>query len=259
MTGSVCLCSMSALKIGAGLVTIAVPDSISPIVSVKITEPMIMSLPSTSDGTINYRAVKHIFKSISRYNVLAIGCGGSRNRSSARFFRYIVKNTAQGIVVDADAINAFSGNPDDLADRKTDKLVLTPHSGEFSRLINKDKILVEKDRKTLAKDFALKYNLVLVLKGDKTIVTDGKTLYENDTGNPGMATAGMGDCLTGIIAGLMAQNLSALDSACLGVYLHGLAGDIAVLDKTQYCIIAQDIIDYLPVAIKQTIHMDKPA
>jgi hydroxyethylthiazole kinase-like uncharacterized protein yjeF len=129
--------------------------------------------------------------------------------------------------------------------------VLTPHAGEFSGFPGVDKAAIKNKRKELVKEFAFLYNLTLVLKGNRTLASDGKRLYENATGNPGLAKGGTGDVLTGIIAGLLAQGFNAFEAGKYGVYLHGLAADLAVKEKTQACLLATDIIDYLPKAIRK--------
>lgn len=249
LTGAVCLAANAAMRSGAGLVTAAVPKTLYPIFARKLTE--VMSLPLADDGKGNFvvNAGRGLKPLLEKSDVLAAGCGLGRKPQSQSFIRELIAGTKKPMVVDADGLNALSGRLDILK-RKAAGLVMTPHLGEFSRLTGLKIEEIKKKRKALAKEFALRYNLVLVLKGDRTLVSDGKAIFENTTGNPGMATAGSGDVLTGIIAGLMAQGISPYQAAKTGVYLHGLAGDLAAKAKTQAGLIARDIIDYLPKAIK---------
>ncbi len=156
------------------------------------------------------------------------------------------------MVVDADALTALASDLETLLKRKTKTLILTPHLGEFSRLVKLDVGKIKKKRKELVKKFALRYNLTLVLKGNRTLISDGRRTFENNTGNPGMATAGSGDVLSGIIAGLLSQGVDQFKAAKVGVYLQGLAADKAARERTENCLIASDIIEYLPEAVKRS-------
>jgi len=250
LTGAVCLCAMSALKIGAGLVTTGVPRSLNNIFEIKLTE--IMSLPLADAGSgFSLAAFNAIDRFSKKTDVLAIGPGAGLRPLTRDLIQKVVSSIDKPMVVDADGLTALALNLKVLARRKARKIVLTPHLGEFSRLVRLSIDTVKKRRKELVKEFALRYNLTLVLKGCNTLISDGEKIFENKSGNPGMATAGMGDVLSGIIAGLMAQGITPCKAARFGVYIHGLAGDLAVKDKTQNCLIASDIIDYLPKAIKK--------
>lgn len=252
LTGAVCLCAQAALRIGAGLVTAGVPGSLNNIIEIKLTEVMSIPLPEES-GYLALKSFKSIQNILEKINVIALGCGATTIVSCREFVFKILSEVDKPIVLDADGINAVASDGEVLNRRRTKRLVLTPHQGEFSRLIKRDVSYIKENRKELAKDFALRYNLTLVLKGHRTLVTDGKEFFENETGNPGMATAGSGDVLTGIIAGLAAQGLDLWNAAKTGVYLSGLAGDLAVEEMTQSCLIASDIIDYLPDAVKRSL------
>jgi NAD(P)H-hydrate epimerase len=250
LTGAVCLCAQAALRIGAGLVRVGVPKSLNNIFEVKLTEVMSMPLEEEK-GCLSFRALRQIKTILNKIDVFALGCGAARHSSTGKLILKIVKDIENSLVVDADGINALTGKLEVLNKKKTKNLILTPHLGEFSRLTGLGVEKIKKMRKELVRDFAFKYNLILVLKGHRTLVSDGKRLFENKTGNPGMATAGMGDVLTGIIAGLLAQGIKAFEAARLGVYLHGLAGDLAAKNKSQMGLIASDIMEYLPKAIKR--------
>ena len=253
LTGAVCLCAQAALRAGCGLVTVCVPSSLNPIFEIKLTEVMSFPLRESEKGVLSPAAFGQIRDLSRKADVLAVGCGASRENSAQILIRKVIRDIANPCIIDADGINALSGNLDLLQKRKENNLILTPHYGEFSRLINKSVDYIIKKRKALAKEFALRYNLILVLKGHRSIVTDGKRFFENKSGNPGMATAGSGDVLSGIISSLFAQGMELFDAAKFGVYLHGLAGDYAAREKTQNCLIASDIIEYLPRAIKAEI------
>ncbi|UCC95378.1 MAG: NAD(P)H-hydrate dehydratase [Candidatus Omnitrophota bacterium] len=250
LTGAVCLCANAALRMGAGLIKVGIPQSLNSIFEAKLTEVMSMPLYDVS-GYLSERAFVQIGELDEKVDVYAIGCGASLHHSTKKLILKVISQIEKPLVVDADGINSLAGCLAVLKKRKTKNLVLTPHLGEFSRLLKLDRATIKRRRKELLKQFALKYNLTLVLKGYRTLVSDGRRLFENNSGNPGMATAGMGDVLTGIIAGLLAQGLESFEAAQLGVYLHGLAADLAAREKTENCLIASDVIDYLPKAIKK--------
>jgi hydroxyethylthiazole kinase-like uncharacterized protein yjeF len=206
------------------------------------------------------------FKKISGFilekkvTALVLGPGLSVNRHTKRLTARILSHIDLPMVIDADGLNALGGNIN-LLDKTKGKFILTPHLGEFSRLIKRPLEKIKNEGKKLAKEFAFRYNLILVLKGPDTLVTDGNTVFENKSGNPGLATGGSGDVLSGLIAGLIAQAVKnrqgqdlapiLLKSAELAVNLHGLAADIASREKTQANLTASDIIDFLPRAIKK--------
>ncbi|MBD3246915.1 MAG: NAD(P)H-hydrate dehydratase [Candidatus Omnitrophica bacterium] len=250
MTGAVCLCARAALRAGAGMVQAGVPAAVHSIIEQKLTEEMSVPLPDEGKGYLKSSSLKEVSAYLSRANVLALGCGASRIPAVQSALRTVIRQSTLPLVIDADGLNAIASRMDVLSRRKSREIVLTPHFGEFSRLTGTGTAEIKKRRKSLAKEFALKYNLTLVLKGHKTIVTDGKRLFENATGNPGMATAGVGDVLTGILAGILAQGVDLFQSACTAVYLHGLAGDYAAKEKTEQAVIASDLIDFLPSALK---------
>ncbi|MFH1768179.1 MAG: NAD(P)H-hydrate dehydratase [Candidatus Omnitrophota bacterium] len=251
LSGAVCLCAKAALRIGAGLVTVGVPRSLNTIFEIKLTEEMSLPLADTKEQSLSLKSFPAIREFAKKADVIALGCGSSRHISTKKLLLKVICEIDKTQVVDADAINALAGNITLLEKRITGNLILTPHLGEFSRLVKKDISSIKKKRKELAKDFALRYNLILVLKGNNTIVTNGKDCFHNITGNSGMATAGCGDVLTGIISGLIGQGIGCFDAAKLGVYVHGLAADYAVSIKSQFCLIASDIIEYLPKAVSK--------
>lgn len=245
MAGSCYLASSAALRVGAGLVYLLVPSSISDILQIKSCEQIIKTIDS-----YNLKYNKVIFKQILGYlddkNVLAIGPGMGQDSSLNELIGNIINNFDGKIIIDADGLNAVAKDKSVLHKKN---IILTPHLKEFSRLSGLSISEINADRIGNAKDFAKKYGIILVLKSEETIVTDGNELYINKLGNPGMATAGSGDVLTGIISGLL-PILEEFDAARLGVYLHSLAGDLASADLCEESLIASDIIAYLPKAIR---------
>ena len=251
LSGAAALCSRGALRSGAGLVTLAVPRSVQPLMAKKLTEVMTASLPETSARTISLAALPTAVTLLNRATVLAIGPGLSQQPQTQRFVRRLLPRATCPCVVDADALNALAAEPSSLA-RLPGHVILTPHPGEMARLIRRTTAWVQRRREETAKAFAHRHGVVLVLKGHRTIVAspDG-ALYMNATGNPGMASGGMGDALTGMIAALIAQTHSLFDAARLGVYLHGLAGDLAASRQGTVGLIASDLIDTIPQAIRR--------
>jgi ADP-dependent NAD(P)H-hydrate dehydratase / NAD(P)H-hydrate epimerase len=250
-SGAALLCAKAAMRSGAGLVTLGLPESLcNAVTKIKSDELMLLPLPETKEGTISSAAYKKITDFSKQADILVIGPGLSQNKSTQTLVKKLVIAIKEPFVIDADGLNALADSGKFSLPTDT---IITPHPGEMSRLIGIPTAVIQKKRKEVAKNFACRYNSTVVLKGDKTVVAgpDGR-VYVNTTGNPGMATAGSGDVLTGIIAAFRAQGLDAFDAAKYGVYLHGLAGDIAANEKTQLSLIASDIIDFLPKAIKRS-------
>lgn len=252
LSGAICLCAKAALRSGAGLVTVGVPKSLNNIFEIKLTETMSLPL-ADKGGALSQEAFGDIKKFLSKVDLIVLGPGAGLNASTKKLVTRIIKEIDKPMVVDADALTALATNLVVLLKRKTKTLILTPHLGEFSRLLKLDVSKIKKKRKELVKKFALRYNLTLILKGNRTLVSDGRRTFENSTGNPGMATAGAGDVLSGIISGLLSQGVDQFEAAKAGVYLHGVAGDAAARDKTENCLIASDIIKYLPSVIKRLL------
>ncbi len=250
-SGAAVLCANSAMRSGAGLVTLGAPEGVYSIIAKKAyPEVMVRPLAETKDKTLSLKAYPAIMSLTKKTDVLAIGPGLSRNSQTQKLIRRIISNIHKPMVIDADALNALAGHLDILR-LNPDLKILTPHHGEFSRLTGQSTTYIQKNRETLAKRFACDYNIILVLKGHHTVVASADKLYVNKTGNPGMATAGSGDVLTGIISALLGQGLDGWTAAKTGVYLHGLSGDLAARKKTQPGMIASDIIDNIPGGIKR--------
>ena len=252
LTGAAALCSNAALRSGAGLVTLGIPVSLNSIMSRKLTEVMTLSLAETKEQTLSLKAEQEILKKANSSDAIVIGPGLSRNAETGKLIRNLVVKIEKPMVLDADALNAVSEKTEILGKIKT-KYIITPHPGEMARLTNKSLNYIKNNRLIVAKKFSHDYNAVVVLKGAGTIVAEsGGKYYVNTTGNPGMATAGSGDVLAGIIAGFLGQGLNEFDAARSGVYMHGLAGDIAAEDKGEAGLIAGDILENIPYAIKIT-------
>lgn len=250
-TGAAYLTSQAAILSGSGLVTLAVGKSIYPIMAEKLTEVMVKPFFETKDYSLSLLAEKELLSFLERCTCAAIGPGVSGNKETQGLIRSLVGKIGKPVVLDADGINAFAGHVDSLK-KATAALILTPHMGEMARLLEKDIDEVKNNRKDIALEFSHQYNIVLVLKGRETVVAapDG-SLYINTTGNVGMATGGTGDVLTGMIASFVGQGMDAFDAAAAGVYLHGLAGDLAAKDKGVLSLIATDLLNKLPEVLKK--------
>jgi len=259
--GAAAMAGMAALRSGAGLVTVAVPRCILPAVAAFAPELMTEPLPETSAGTISLLAsdTPALQRAIQRKTVLALGPGISRNEETAEVVRRIVSDFDVPIVLDADGLNAFENRGNEL---ESSVLVLTPHPGEMARLTGAAVESGHRERIRLARDFARQHRATLVLKGHRTLIADpdGK-IWVNPTGNAGMATGGMGDILTGLVAGLLAQEVagksdhdasSRTRAVAAAVYLHGLAGDLACVRQGEHSLIATDLLETLPEAFRRT-------
>lgn len=229
-SGAALLCAKAAMAAGAGMVTAAMPRSVCmAILKTKPDELMLLPVAETPDSFVRKSAYGRIFAFSNKVDVIAIGPGLSTNISTQALVRKIVKTIRKPMVVDADALNAVAGRIDTKFPAGT---VVTPHPGEMARLTGIPVHVIQKRRKEVAKNYARRYNITVVLKGNHTVVAaaDGR-VFINRTGNPGMATAGTGDVLTGIIAAFLGQGIEAFEAAKFGVYLHGLAGDMAARKK----------------------------
>lgn len=238
MTGSSYLASNAALKSGAGLVYNIVPREIFDIMSIKFIEPIAKTFDDLDE----------MEKFLEGIDAVAIGPGMGIGVYGQEVFKKIIK-TEKNLLIDADGLNLLSKNLNLLEERKNFTSILTPHEGEFARLTGLSIEEIKNNRKPVAEDFAKKYKVILVLKGHETIVTDGERTYTNRTGNSGMATGGSGDVLTGIISALM-KTYDLLDAARLGVYIHGLSGDIFARKNSKTSLRARDLIEGLDQVFK---------
>lgn len=254
-SGAAALCSLSALRSGCGLVTLGIPAGInSAIIKIKPKEVMTFPLPQTKEGTLSVRSFNKIKEFLKKADILVIGPGLGKDNSTYALVRKVVAICRKPMIIDADGLNALNGHLNILLKIKNKEpiAILTPHPKEMARLLDLNVKEVQDNRKKVAVDFTRRYGVILVLKGHETIVADSNgNIYVNKTGNAGMATAGSGDVLTGIIAGFLGQGLGIFSAVKTAVYLHGVAGDIAAKERTQISLIASDIIDKIPSAIKR--------
>ncbi len=266
-TGAALMAAKACLRTGAGLVTIGIPETLVHSFQSRVTEEMIFPLPDKGNGTLSYISADVIFEFLEqRANVLAIGPGMSVDNEISRLVSLLVKGSKVPIVIDADGLNAIAGKTAVLKKSRA-PIILTPHPGEMARLLKQGSGIkgqgsevaagfslreeIEKDRINTAISFAKKTKTCLVLKGVPTITaTPDGMAFINSTGNPGMATAGTGDVLTGMISAFLAQKLNPQSASILGVYMHGLIGDIVAEKKGQHSLIVSDIINAIPKVFK---------
>ncbi len=247
--GAAFLSSISALKTGAGYVTLACPDVIIPVIASMAPEITFNSLNSNSSGSISSN---NKINELNKYNVISIGCGITTHEETGNFVFDLLNqiNKDRKIVIDADGINILAKNKIEISLKNA---VITPHPKELSRLLKVPVEEINENREKYARITSQTYECITVLKGHNSIITNGEEIYINKTGSSALAKAGTGDVLTGIISGLLAQKLSLLDAAVIGTYLHGLAGDLAADDLTEYSVLALDVVDYIPLAIKEIL------
>jgi NAD(P)H-hydrate epimerase len=247
MSGAAILCAGSALRGGAGLVRLAVPALIQNLVAVANPCYTTFGLPHDDTGRLTDASEVELISLARDNDVIAVGPGLGQGHGVTSVVLALLKIANGPLVLDADALNVLVGHVDRLT-TSTAPVILTPHPGEFARLLKTTTAVVQANRVELAVRFARERNVLLVLKGHGTLVTDGRRLYRNTTGNPGMATGGTGDVLTGLIAALLGQGLLPFEAAQLGVHLHGLAGDLARSVLGEVSLTAVDLLDYLPRA-----------
>jgi NAD(P)H-hydrate epimerase len=246
-TGAAALTACAALRSGAGLVTVATPASCASIVASFAPEIMTLPLAETAEGQVAAEAAEAVLAFDA--SVLAVGPGLGRSAQTTAFVQELVRRARRPMVLDADGLNAFEAHVERLSSHAP--IVVTPHPGEMARLTGRTTAAVQADRLGAAGQFAVDRKLCVVLKGHGTVVAEpGGRLFVNTTGNPGMATAGMGDVLTGVIAAWLAQGGDPEASARLGVYLHGAAGDLAAAELGERGLVARDVIDRLPRACR---------
>lgn len=249
MSGAAILAGTAALRGGAGLVEVAVPDPIGPIVAGAQPCYTTSWLPADRQGRLAPAGIPLVLQAAKTAKAVVIGPGLGPCPDGQMMIKSIIRDVACPLVLDADALNFIGSNASILNMRNTPFLV-TPHPGEFSRLTARDTRAIQGDRSAQAQAFAKRFKGILVLKGQGTIITDGDRLFVNTTGNPGMATGGSGDVLSGLLGSLLAQGLSQWDAAVLGVYLHGLAGDLARDKYGEIAMIASDILEFFPQVLR---------
>lgn len=243
-TGAAYLAAMGALRSGAGLVFLGVPERIYIIEAMKLNEPVVFPLPD-EDGKLSFIAISEILKRLPQMDAVLIGCGLGQSKGTLAVVKAVLENAQCPVVVDADGINLLSEHKDILRGRKH-PTILTPHDGEFLRFGG----TIGDNRMTSASYFAREWNSIVLLKGHETCITDGEIGYLNHTGNPGMAVGGSGDVLAGMIVSLLGQGIEPLKAAACGAWLHGAAGDICAKEIGQYGMLPTDMLEVLPRLLK---------
>lgn len=260
-TGAAALCGDAAMRAGAGLVTVATPVSVQPLVATQVMpEVMTTALAETDRGAVSDDAVNYVLKFAERANVVAIGPGlSSEDERTRRFVRSVVENRSTAVVIDADGLNCLAPWPSDLCGSPEGPIVLTPHPGEMLRLLGSDDKSALDDRVAAAREFAAANKIILVLKGSRALIAapDGR-VFINSSGNAGLGTAGAGDTLTGVITGCLAQaygtlkeNVDVLQTVIAAVYISGLAGDLAAGELGMRAMTASDIREHFSDACRQ--------
>ena len=277
MTGAAALACKATMRAGAGIVTLAYPESLKEIYKDLLVEVMTIPCPETADGTLSYKALNLLLEKSKYFDIVIVGPGLSKNNETGKLIQDLVAKLEKPIVLDADGLNALE-NKTDLFLKRKNRIILTPHEGEMARLTGLSMEEIKKNRANIAQKFAEKWGVVVVLKGHNTIIAEPvsefgfrasfakvatKVKYRepsfyagrlviNKTGGSALATAGTGDVLCGIIGSLWAENIDEpFESACTGVYLHGLSGDLAEKELGERSVIASDVIEYLSKVIKK--------
>ncbi len=242
-TGAAAFAARGALRTGAGLVYLGVPESIYAIEAVKLDEPVIFALPDAG-GMLSENASEKIRQLLPKMDAVLFGCGSGVGAGTEKVLKLLLRETKCPLVLDADGITLVSQHKDELRGR-TSPTILTPHDGEFARLCPLD---LPRPEQTMA--MARELGCIIVRKGYRSLITDGQVCYENHTGNPGMATGGSGDVLAGIIVSLLGQKLQPLEAAAAGVWLHGRAGDKCAQMLGEYGMLPSDMVEELPRLLK---------
>jgi len=252
-SGAITLATGASVRSGAGLVTALVPQHLVPVVATNVPEAMVHGAPETDSGSLDDSLWDTWREKLGQYTALLAGPGMTRHPATRRLIEKILRESSIPVMLDADALNVFEGQASKLFERRG-KLVITPHPGEMARLLGITTAEVQADRFEIVKKASMLTDSTVVLKGAGTLVAEknGK-VHINMTGNPGMACGGMGDVLSGLLGGLLAQRMSPFDAARVAVYLHGRAGDIAAAQKTENSLIARDLIACLPEAFREII------
>lgn len=243
-TGAAYLSAMGALRSGAGLTFLGVPESIYAIEAVKLNEPVVFPLPD-NDGIIGITAIQNVMERLPKMDAVLIGCGLGISAATEALVKAVLEYAQCPVVVDADGITLLKAHKDILRGRRA-PTILTPHDGEFVRIGGS----LGEDRMASAANFAREWNCIVLLKGHRTCISDGKTHYRNTTGNPGMAVGGSGDVLSGIIVSLLGQGIRPLEAAACGAWLHGAAGDLCAEEMGQYGMLPTDMLNVLPRLLK---------
>ena len=243
-TGAAYLAAMGALRSGAGLTFLGVPESIYAIEAVKLSVPIVFPLPDEA-GKLSVAAIPKILERLPQMDAVLTRPGLGQSEGTFQVVRSVLENAACPVVLDADGINVIAAHKDILRGR-TNPTILTPHDGEFARLGG----IIGDDRSAAAAEMARELGCTVLLKGHRTVITDGETTYINHTGNPGMAVGGSGDVLAGIIVSLLGQGIDPLEAAACGAWLHGAAGDLCAAEIGQYGMLPGDMVSVLPRLLK---------
>lgn len=258
MSGAATLCCEAAMRAGAGIVLLAYPSSLNDIYTRLIPEALTLPSDETKDKTLALSSLDKIFEKAKEYDVILIGPGLSQHEETrhliCKLFKRL-KDLQKNVVLDADGLNAFSGYTELLTEWGDGKTVLLPHAGEMARLMSLDVDNIERDREWLVKKMAKKWKSILVIKGFKTVISDGDRVIINKTGGPELATAGTGDALAGMTAAYWAANIKLpFEAVATAVYLHGLAGDMVSEKMGERSVLATDVINMLPEAVKSVLN-----
>ena len=243
-TGAAYLAAMGALRTGAGLTFLGVPESIYQIEAIKLNEPVVFPLPD-EEGKLSREAIPEILSRLPQMDAVLIGCGLGQSEGTLAVVQAVLENAACPVVLDADGINVLSAHKDILRGRRY-PTILTPHDGEFARIGG----ILTDDRMESAAKLARDLHSIVLLKGHRTCITDGTVGYLNTTGNPGMAVGGSGDVLAGMIVSLLGQGIAPLEAAACGAWLHGAAGDLCAEELGQYAMLPTDMLEALPRLLK---------
>jgi ADP-dependent NAD(P)H-hydrate dehydratase / NAD(P)H-hydrate epimerase len=250
-TGAGALASLAALRTGAGLVSFALPHALNAAMEAKLTEVMTIPLPESEPGVLGGEAVKRLMEWLEGKSALILGPGLGTHPETMRCVHEVLRQVRIPTVLDADGLNALAADPDSIGDIQA-PLVLTPHPGELARLRRTTTAAIQADRLVVAQETARAYKAVVVLKGAHTVIAEPEgTLYINLTGNPGMATAGSGDVLSGMIGALLGQGYTPSMAARIAVCTHGLAGDLAAMALGERSLLAGDLVETLPRAFQE--------
>lgn len=255
MPGAAVICTQAALRSGAGLVKCAFPKSIYPVMTAHMTQPLFKPLCENEEKTVSIGSINDIFTELKWADSVVIGCGLGNNDDTQMITDQVIKTSEVPVIIDADGINAVAPFIDIVRDKKA-PVIMTPHPGEMARLIGESIDYVQSHRAEVAKAFALENDVILVLKGANTIVTDGAELCFNTNGNPGMAMGGTGDMLSGMIGAFIAQGMEPFDAARAAVFIHGYTGDICASELSQSGMTVDDMISLLGAVLSEFENMD---
>jgi NAD(P)H-hydrate epimerase len=252
-TGAAAMACQAALRMGAGLVTLAIPKSLNPIMEMKLTEAMTEPLPETPKQTLSLRGLNAILRLCENKKAVIIGPGIGTEKETQSLVLKLLRALELPVILDADGLTALATQPKFLP-ASNRSLILTPHPGEMARLLQSTPKEVQDNRIATSRDFAQSRQVHLILKGYRTLIATPKgEVFINPTGNPGMASGGTGDVLTGMLGGLLSQGLDLLTSLQVAVYLHGLAGDVVARERGEKSLIATDLIEQLPSLLQGTV------